>query len=121
MGKALRYALKLEIALRQFLTDGRLEMENNAAERALRAVAVGRKNWEFFLNEKGGNTAAILFSVVMTAKAIGINPVTYLLDVQSRLFTETDVAKLTPHGWKKHFADEVEQKRQAIVASFAGL
>ncbi len=121
MGKALRYALKLEIALRQFLTDGRLEMENNAAERALRAVAVGRKNWEFFLNEKGGNTAAILFSVVMTAKAIGINPVTYLLDVQSRLFTETDVGKLTPHGWKKHFADEVEQRRQAIVASLTGI
>ena len=119
MGKALGYALRLETALRQFLNDGRLEMENNAAERALRAVAIGRNNWTFFQNEGGGKTAVILLSLVMTAKAIGINPQTYLRDIQSRLAHETDVRKLTPHGWKEHFAEQVEYERRVVVASFA--
>ncbi|MCP4191783.1 MAG: IS66 family transposase [Planctomycetaceae bacterium] len=119
MGQALRYALRLETALRQFLSDGRLEMENNAAERALRAVAIGRKNWMFFQNEGGGKTAVTLLSLVMTAKAIGLNPQIYLRDIQSRLAHETDVRKLTPHGWKEHFADQVEHERRVVVASFA--
>jgi transposase len=119
MGKALSYALRLEAALRQFLNDGRLEMENNAAERALRAVAIGRNNWTFFQNEGGGKTAVILLSLVMTAKAIGLNPQIYLRDIQSRLAHETDVRKLTPHGWKEHFAEQVEYERRVVVASFA--
>ncbi len=119
MGKALAYALRLETALRQFLSDGRLEMENNAAERALRAVAIGRKNWTFFQNAGGGQTAVILLSLVMTAKAIGINPQIYLRDIQSRLARESDVRKLTPHGWKEHFAEQVEREHRVVVASFA--
>ncbi len=119
MGKALSYALRLETALRQFLNDGRLEMENNAAERALRAVAIGRKNWTFFQSEGGGQTAVTLLSLVMTAKAIGLNPQIYLHDIQFRLAHETDVRKLTPHGWKEHFSEQVEYERRVVVASFA--
>ena len=120
MAEALRYSLKLEQALRCYTTDGCLEIDNNRAERALRQVAVGRKNWMFFLTEGGGETAVVLLSLVMTAKAIGINPQTYLRDVFLRIGRESDVAKLTPHGWKENFADEVHAERQAVLARFVG-
>jgi transposase len=118
MGKALAYALKLEVALRRYLDDGRLSIDNNAAERALRAVAVGRKNWIFFQTEGGGETAVVLLSLVMTAKAAGIDPRVYLRDVLLRIAREHDVAKLTPHGWREHFRDEVERERGEVIARF---
>lgn len=118
MGEALNYALKLETALRRYLDNGRLSIDNNAAERALRAVAIGRKNWLFFQTEGGGETAVVLLSLVMTAKAIGIDPRVYLRDVMLRIAHETDVAKLTPHGWREHFQAEVE--RDAALAHFSG-
>ena len=120
MAAALRYCLKLEEALRRYATDGRLEIDNNRAERALRQVAVGRKNWMFFLTEGGGESAVVLLSLVMTAKAIGLNPQAYLRDVLLRVARESDVAKLTPHGWKEHFADDVHAERQAVLARFVG-
>ncbi len=120
MGQALGYALKLERALRRYLANGRLSIDNNAAERALRAVAVGRKNWLFFQTEGGGDTAVVLLSLVMTAKALGIDPRLYLRDVMLRIARETDVSKLTPHGWRDHFQAEVEQERQAALAHLAG-
>lgn len=120
MGVALNYALKLETALRRYLDNGRLSIDNNAAERALRAVAVGRKNWLFFQTEGGGDTAVVLLSLVMTAKAIGLDPRVYLRDVMLRIAHESDVAKLTPHGWREHFQAEVEAERDAALAHFAG-
>ena len=120
MAAALRYSLKLEAALRRYASDGRLEIDNNRAERGLRPVAVGRKNWMFFQTEGGGETATVLLSLVMTAKAIGLNPQTYLRDVLLRIARESDVTKLTPHGWKQHFAADVEAERQAAVAYFVG-
>ena len=74
----------------------------------------------FFQTEGGGETATTLLSLVMTAKAIGLNPQTYLRDVLLRVGREPDVAKLTPHGWKQHFAAEVEAERQAAMAYFVG-
>ena len=56
----------------------------------------------------------------MTAKAIGLDPQTYLRDVLLRIARESDVAKLTPHGWKEHFADDVHAKRKAVLARFVG-
>jgi len=120
MGGALAYALRLEPALRRYLNDGRLSIDNNAAERALRAVAVGRKNWLFFERERGGETAVVILSLVMTAKAIGIDPRVYLRDVMLRIARESDVAKLTPHGWREHFQAEVAAARDAALARFAG-
>ena len=120
MGVALNYALKLETALRRYLDNGRLSIDNNAAERALRAVAVGRKNWLFFQTEGGGATAVVLLSLVMTAKSIGVDPRVYLRDVMLRIARETDVAKLTPHGWREHFQAEVEAERDAALAYYAG-
>ncbi len=72
----------------------------------------------FFQTEGGGDTATTMLSLVMTAKAIGLNPQTYLRDVLLRIARESDAAKLTPHGWKKNFADEVEAERASAMAYF---
>ena len=103
-------------ALRTFLEDGRLSLDNNPAERALRAVAVGRKNWLFYLTAGGGEHAVIVLSLLMSAKAHGLNPAHYLRDVLLRIGTETDVKKLTPAGWKRHFAAQVQAERDQATA-----
>ena len=118
MGKAIDYALRQWQALNRYCEDGRLEIDNNDTERALRQVAVGRKNWIFFGNENGGRTAAILYTLVMTAKAVGIDPRLYLRDVLLRIAHESDVTKLTPRGWKTHFASKVEAHRLSILERF---
>ena len=76
--QAIAYALGNEVALRRFLDNGIIEIDNNAAERALRSVAVGRKNWLFAGSNKGGETAAIIYTLIETAKLNDINPVKYL-------------------------------------------
>jgi len=111
MGKAIDYALSNWEALVRYTEDGRLPIDNNAAERALRGVAVGRKNWMFVGNQAGGETAAGMYSLVESCKAAGVNPKEYLQDVLLRIAKCSDVKKLTPHGWKKHFLPEVERRR----------
>ena len=64
--------------LKRFLGNGNIEIDNNAAERALRSVAVGRKNWLFAGSDKGGKTAAIIYTILETAKLNNVNPVKYL-------------------------------------------
>ena len=81
--KAIAYALNNEEALKRFLTDGKIEIDNNAAERALRAVAVGRKNWLFAGSDQGGHTAANIYTLIETAKLNNINPWKYLRKVLS--------------------------------------
>ncbi len=76
--KAIAYATNNEKALRRFVDDGNIEIDNNAAERALRSVAVGRKNWLFAGSDNGGKTAAIIYTLIETAKLNDINPVKYL-------------------------------------------
>ena len=80
---AIRYALNQWQALTRFLDDGRIEIDNNAAERALRSVAVGRKNFLFLGSDKGGDRAATLYSLLGTAKLNDINPEKYLTHVLS--------------------------------------
>ena len=121
LAKAIRYALNQWGALNAYTEDGRLAIDNNAAERALRCIAVGRKNWLFFQQDSGGKTATILLSLLMTAKAIGLNPRTYLRDVLTRISHCSDVGKLTPHGWKKHFAAEVASTRDEILHRLSNL
>jgi hypothetical protein len=79
--KAIQYAFNNKDALMRFLDDGKIEIDNNAAERALRAVAVGRKNWLFAGSDQGGETAAVLYTILETAKLNGINPWQYLREV----------------------------------------
>ena len=78
---AIQYALNHWTALTRFLDDGQIEADNNAAERALRSVAVGRKNYLFLGSDNGGERAATLYSLLGTAKLNGVNPEKYLTHV----------------------------------------
>src|SRR5215469_441856 len=82
---AVRYALGRWEALMRYCDDGRLEIDNNAAERSLRAVALGRKNYLFAGSDRGGESAAVLYSLIGTAKLNGIDPESYLRNVLSRI------------------------------------
>ena len=81
---AIRYALERWSALLRYCEDGRIEMDNNAAERALRAVALGRKNYLFAGSDTGGERAAAIYSLLGTAKLNGIDPEAYLSSVLHR-------------------------------------
>ena len=115
MGRAIGYAKNQWTALTRYTSDGRLSISNNAAERALRPFAVGRKNWLFFQRQGGGKTAAVLMSLLMTAKAAGIHPGDYFKDVLLRISTCTDARLLTPHCWKANFEAEVAARRHEIL------
>jgi transposase len=78
LGAAITYARNQWTKLIVFLTDGRLELDNNRAERAIRPFVVGRKNWLFANTPRGARSSAIIYSVVETAKENGLNPLTYL-------------------------------------------
>ena len=82
---AIHYALGRWSALTRYATDGALEIDNNAAERALRAVALGRKNFLFAGSNAGGERAAAIYSLIGTAKLNGIDPEAYLADVLARI------------------------------------
>lgn len=95
---AIKYALNNEIALKRFLEDGRIEIDNNAAERALRAIAIGRKNWLFAGSDNGGEAAANIYTVIETAKMNGLNPEVYLKKILSEIqdYNSQKVADLLP-------------------------
>jgi len=82
---AIRYALGLWPALTRYCDDGRLEIDNNAAERALRVVALGRKNYLFAGSDLGGERAASIYSLIGSAKLTGIDPEAYLREVLTRI------------------------------------
>ena len=83
--RAVRYALGRWDALMRFCDDGRVEIDNNAAERSLRAVLLGRKNYLFAGSDRGGERAAAIYSLIGTAKLNGIDPESYLRSVLSRI------------------------------------
>lgn len=81
--EAIGYAMNQWQALTRYLEDGRIEIDNNAAERALRTVALGRKNYLFLGSDAGGERAATMYSLLGTVKLNGMNPETYLRHVLS--------------------------------------
>src|SRR5437588_9650340 len=81
IGQAIAYALRHWHALTRYLDDGFLDIDNNVAERALRHIAIGRKNWLFAGSDKGAQTAAILFSVTSTCHWHGVDAFAYLRDL----------------------------------------
>src|SRR5207302_2465537 len=85
IAKAIQYSLNRWTALTRFLDDGRLCMSNNAAERALRGIAVGRHNWTFAGSDEGGRRAAAIYTLVETAKLNDIDPQAWLTNVLARL------------------------------------
>jgi transposase len=101
--KAIDYSLKRWPALTRFLADGRLCMSNNAAERELRAVAVGRKNWTFAGSDEGGRRAAAIYTLIQTAKLNDIDPQAWLADVLARLpdHPAKRINELLPWNWRR--------------------
>lgn len=87
LAKAIRYALSRWAALTRYCEDGRIEIDNNAAERALRGVALGRKNYLFAGSDQGGERAAALYSLIETAKLNNLDPMAYLRHVLSVIGT----------------------------------
>lgn len=101
MGQAITYALNQWEALGVYAADGDLAIDNNAAENALRCVAVGRNNWLFRGSDNGGDTAAILFSFMATCRRHEIDPFAYLRDVLTRLPATpiSQLDQLLPDRW----------------------
>jgi transposase len=101
-GMAISYTLSNWEALVRYCDDGDLEIDNNAAERSLRGIAVGRRNWTFLGSDTGGRTAAILTSITTTCKRLGVDPFEYLRDVLHRISThpQNQLDALLPDNWK---------------------
>jgi transposase len=119
LGKAMTYARNQRAALRQYVGDGRLTIDNNVSERTLRIQAIGRKNWEFLGSPEAGPRAAVLFTVLAGAKRHRLEPWAYVRDVLLRLSAgETDLEALLPDRWGashpehvlKHRLDESRRK-----------
>ncbi len=101
-GQAIAYTLSNWQALTRYCEDGDLEIDNNGAERSLRGVAVGRKNWMFYGSDQGGRTAAVLTSLIDTCKRLHIDPFVYLRDLFGRIsdHPQNRLAELLPDQWK---------------------
>lgn len=103
MAKAIAYGTKRWPALLRFLDDGRLEIDNNIAERALRSVAVGRRNWLFAGSKVGGERAAAIYTVIETCKLNGVDPQAYIADITAKIAADWPAARwdeLMPWAWK---------------------
>lgn len=103
MGEAITYALNNWRALNRYILFGFLSIDNNAAERTLRGIAIGRKNYLFFGSDTGGRTAAVLYSLVSTCQRLGINPWAYLSDALTRLpeLPAERLGELLPDVWAR--------------------
>jgi transposase len=101
VAKAMDYMLKRWTAFTRFLDDGRICLSNNAAERALRGIALGRKAWLFAGSERGGVRAAVIYTLIQTAKLNGVDPQAWLADVLARIADHpiNDLAALLPWRW----------------------
>ena len=99
---AIRYTLTRFVALSRYLDDGTLEIDNNIAERAIRGLAIGRKNWLFAGSDTGGQRAAAIYSLIETAKLNAINPEAWLADILPRIDDHPNkrLAELLPWNWK---------------------
>ena len=100
--KAIDYSLSNWRALTRYLDDGNVPIDNNAAENAVRPLCVGRKNWLFVGSQQAGERAAVVMSLIESAKLNGHDPWAYLKDVFERLPTlkQRDLALLLPHNWR---------------------
>ena len=101
VAKAMDYMLKRIEAFTRFLDDGRICLSNNAAERALRGIALGRKAWLFAGSDRGGERAAVMYTLIQTAKLNDVDPQAWLADVLGRINDHkiTDLAALLPWNW----------------------
>jgi transposase len=102
LAKAIDYILKRWAAFTLFLDDGRVCLSNNAAERALRGIALGRKSWMFCGSDRGGQRAAAMYSLIVTAKMNDVDPQAWLADVLARIASHSAprLDELLPWNWR---------------------
>lgn len=107
MAKALSYGRKRWTALTRFLDEGAAEIDNNIAERSMRSIAIGRKNWLFAGSKAGGERAAAIYSVIETCKLNGIEPQAYIADVIEKIAAGWPASRwdeLMPWNWTAELA-----------------
>jgi len=120
LGTAITYSLNQERYLRSYLLDGRLEMSNNRAERAIKPFVIGRKNWLFSNTPRGAEASAIIYSIVETAKLNDLNPITYLQFLLEQLpnidisLTE-ELDKLLP--WSKQLPESCRNMSHQLAST----
>jgi transposase len=102
VAKAMDYMLKRWAAFTRFLDDGRICLTNNAAERALRGIALGRKSWLFAGSDRGGERAAVMYTLIQTARLNDVDPQAWLADVLARINDHNiqKLGQLLPWNWK---------------------
>jgi hypothetical protein len=106
VGKAMDYMLKRWDSFTRFLDNGRICLTNNAAERALRGIALGRKSWLFAGSDRGGERAAVIYTLIQTARLNEVDPQAWLADVLRRI-NDHNIQKLDqllPWNWSNHKA-----------------
>jgi transposase len=103
LGVAMDYALGQWPTLDVYLGDGRVEIDNNLVENAIRPTALGKKNWLFVGEAEAGERGAIIYTVIESCRRRGIDPYAYLKDVLTRLpkMTNHQVHEITPEAWAK--------------------
>ncbi|MFQ5467173.1 MAG: IS66 family transposase [Kiloniellaceae bacterium] len=103
VAKAMDYMLKRWLGFARFLDDGRICLTNNAAERALRGIALGRKSWLFAGSDRGGERAAVMYTLIVTAKMNDVDPQAWLADVLARIADHPArrLDELLPWNWKR--------------------
>ena len=116
--KAIDYALSNWRALMCYLDNGDVPIDNNAAENAVRPLVVGRKNWLFVGSQQAGERAAVVMSLIESAKLNGHDPWAYLKDVFERLPTlkQRDLAQLLPHNWRPAGQSAVPYATPSVAA-----
>jgi hypothetical protein len=117
--KAARYALDREASLRVFIDHPAVQMDTNHLERALRPIALGRKNWLFCSTEVGARQVGLIQSLLVTCRLHGLDAFTYLVDVLQRVqeHPAKRVHELTPRLWADHFADAPMRSAASTFAS----
>ena len=102
IGQGIAYSLTRWVALTRFLDDGRICMSNNAAERQIRPIAMGRKNWTFAGSDEGGRRGAAIYTLIQTCKLNDVDPQAWLADVLARLqdYPAKRIGELLPWNWK---------------------
>jgi hypothetical protein len=115
MGRAITYALGEWESLLVYLRDGRVEIDNNLVENAIRPTAIGKKNWLFFGEAQAGERSAIIYTIIEACRRRGLDPFAYLNDTFTRLPTATNwqIADLTPAAWAKANAARVKPRTAA--------
>jgi transposase len=117
LGQAMDYTLSQWPTLEVYLQDGRIELDNNLVENAIRPTAVGKKNWLFIGNASAGKRSAIIYTVIESCRRRGLDPLSYLRDVLSRLprMTNRQIPEVLPAAWAK----TQQLKQRAIIGVVA--